>query len=197
MIAPFSDASRHKRALREIVLGARAALPEQVRLSAAAAVAQRVSELPELADLRGVLAYHAMAEELDAMPVAELFRARGSRIALPRIDDPGVLDLHEFDDACELVPGPFGILEPAVSTPRFDIADIDLVIVPGLVFDEHGGRIGYGGGYYDRLLPRLHPGCWRLGVAFDEQVVPRVPTETHDERIDILVTPTKVLRHGR
>ena len=66
------------------------------------------------------------------------------------------------------------------------------MIVPGVAFDETGARLGYGGGYFDRLLPMLRADCARIGVAFDEQVLAEIPAEEHDAHVDVVVTPTRV-----
>jgi 5-formyltetrahydrofolate cyclo-ligase len=65
-----------------------------------------------------------------------------------------------------------------------------------VAFDETGARLGYGGGYFDRLLPMLRADCARIGVAFDEQVLSEIPAEEHDAHVDVVVTPTRVLRPG-
>jgi 5-formyltetrahydrofolate cyclo-ligase len=63
-----------------------------------------------------------------------------------------------------------------------------------VAFDERGMRLGYGGGYYDRLLPRLRPGCLRIGLAFEEQILAEIPAESHDAMVDLIVTQTRAIR---
>jgi len=149
---------------------------------------------PELAIARTVLAYGATPEEIDPAIAVERLRACGATIAYPRIESPGVLGLHVVDDETELVHGPFGLTEPPYDAPGVDPLDIDAVIVPGVAFDRSCWRLGYGGGYYDRLLPLLRPDCARIGVAYDEQVIETIPAEEHDVRLDAVVTPTGVIR---
>jgi 5-formyltetrahydrofolate cyclo-ligase len=69
-----------------------------------------------------------------------------------------------------------------------DPAALDLVVVPGLAFTRRGERLGQGGGWYDRFLPRLHPGCATVGVAFVEQIVDELPLSAHDVRVDLVIT---------
>jgi 5-formyltetrahydrofolate cyclo-ligase len=121
-----------------------------------------------------------------------VLRARGVTIAYPRVIAPGVLDLHVVEDERELVPGTFGLSEPPVAAPPLEPQLVDAVIVPGVAFGISGERLGYGGGYYDRLLPRLRSDCLRIGFALDEQVLADVPAEAHDALMDLLVTPTRV-----
>ena len=98
--------------------------------------------------------------------------------------------LHDFD--AELATGKFGILEPKPGAVRLTALDrIDAVLVPGLAFDETGNRLGRGLGHFDRLL-RQTSGA-KIALAFDFQVLDEVPAETHDARMDFIVTETRVV----
>jgi 5-formyltetrahydrofolate cyclo-ligase len=143
-----------------------------------------------------VLAYAALAEEADPAALVTELRARGVRTALPTVAGPGVLTLSWVDAATPLVPGPFGIGQPATKATFASPDDFDLVIVPGLAFDRNCRRIGFGGGFYDALLPTLRPGALAVGIAFDEQLIDRVPCEAHDVPVDVVVTPGGVFRRG-
>jgi 5-formyltetrahydrofolate cyclo-ligase len=161
---------------------------------AAITAAERPVALPEVASARLVLAYGATPEELDPAPAVALLRARGVAIAFPRVEAPGVLGLHSAGAADPLVRGMFGIMEPSADAPRVSAEAVDAVIVPGVAFDRGLWRLGYGGGYYDRLLPSLGSHCIRIGYAYDEQVLEEIPVEEHDVRLDALVTPSGVVR---
>ena len=86
-----------------------------------------------------------------------------------------------------------------IREPRNDISrevdpqDIDIVIVPGVVFDLHGGRYGYGGGYYDRFLLTVKPGTKKIAIAFDMQVIKKIPFTHSDVRIDSLITESGII----
>ena len=77
--------------------------------------------------------------------------------------------------------------------PRVDLRDVDWVLVPGVAFDARGHRLGYGGGYYDRLLALMAPSVPRVAGAFDLQVQEDVPAAPHDLTVDVVVTPTRTL----
>jgi 5-formyltetrahydrofolate cyclo-ligase len=96
----------------------------------------------------------------------------------------------------DLAPGYCGILEPAADAAPASPDEFDVILVPGIAFDQSCCRLGHGGGFYDRLLPQLAPGALTIGIAFDEQVVDSLPREEHDVPVDVLVTPTRVLRRG-
>ncbi|MDR3687367.1 MAG: 5-formyltetrahydrofolate cyclo-ligase [Coriobacteriia bacterium] len=183
-----------KRAARSRARLARDSVQQTERRSAAHELAFVLLELPELSSVATILAYAALPNELDPMPAIWRMRKRGVRIAYPRIEAPGVLGMHYVDHEMELVPGPFGLAQPSEHAGHAPHQCIDAVIVPGVAFDVQGTRLGYGGGYYDRLLPMMRPECVRIGVAFDEQVLEHIPTEDHDECVDIVVTPARIIR---
>jgi len=186
-----------KRAARIGAQEARACLSRVECRTHAAAIADALLALPELARVRTILVYSALPAELDPALAVTTLRTRGVRVAYPRIEAPGVLGLHVVDHELELVPGPFGLSQPNDHALRARHDSIDAVIVPGVAFDESGRRLGYGGGYYDRLLPMLRPGCVRIGIAFDEQLLPRIPSEEHDVDVDMVVTPSRVIRTAK
>lgn len=193
--AGAADLAAAKAALRDRARAARRAIAPDARELAAEAVAARVLELlGELATHATVLAYRATGDELDPASTVAALRARGARIAFPRVNDLGELDVCEATEDCEYVPGPFGILEPAESSRRLGPSDVDVSIVPGLAFDRTGHRVGYGKGYYDRLLPMLRSDCVTVGVAFDEQLVDDVPHDAHDAAVRAVITPSRTLR---
>lgn len=176
---------------------ARRSLSGAVRRMAEDAVVASALALPELASARAVLAYHALADELDPGPIVEVLRARGLRIAYPRVV-PGAcaLTFHWVGGDHELGPGSFGILEPAENAPSARPDEIDVVLVPGVAFDAACVRIGHGVGYYDAMLPDFPTTTALVGLAFDEQIAEGIDAEPHDHRMHVVVTPTRVIRRG-
>ena len=186
----ISDAKALHRATAR---AARSGVSSEARAAAASAVAERAMALPGVAGARAVLAYAATPEELDPSPLVSALRARAARVAYPRVCGPGALALHWCDDENDLAPGYCGIAEPSEAAAEAESHEIDLVLVPGTAFDEACGRIGMGGGFYDRLLPQLAPGALAIGLAFDEQLVAEVPAEAHDVPLGAVVTPTRTI----
>jgi len=183
-----------KRAARTQALSARAGLDQPTKGVFSADASLRLLGLPELASVGLVLAYAAMTDEIDPLSAVSALRRRGIKIAYPRIESPGVLGVHLVDGERDLVPGPFGLSEPRQEAAPVALHLVDAVIVPGVAFSQNGSRLGYGGGYFDRLLPRLRSDCPRIGLAFDEQLLAELPAEAHDATIDVVVTPTRVIR---
>ncbi|HSK47656.1 MAG TPA: 5-formyltetrahydrofolate cyclo-ligase [Coriobacteriia bacterium] len=188
-----TDGRNQKQALRKHVRDLRCSLSAETCIAHAEAAAENLLSLEELAGARVVMAYAATAEEIDPALAIESLHARGVVVAMPRVEAEGVLGVHLVGWGEDLEPGPLGIRQPAAHTPRVPLDTIDAVVVPGVAFDEAGYRLGYGGGYYDRLLPRLRDDCVRIGLAYDEQVVASLPAEDHDERVNAVVTPTRVI----
>lgn len=144
-------------------------------------IAARVTALGAYRSARTVLCYHSAGGEVDTLKLIERMRSDGKIVCLPAIIGPGVMEARRMD---RLTPGPYGI--PCPEGPLVPPEEIDLILVPGLAFDKSCHRLGRGGGYYDRYLP----GCRgkTVGLAFDCQVVERLPLEAHDAPLDMLVT---------
>lgn len=103
-------------------------------------------------------------------------------------------ELKDFDN--ELCQSSYGILEPKKEYVRVVSCNLlDLVLVPGLAFDTSGYRIGYGGGYYDRLLQRLPQKTITIGLAFEFQIVGNIPVESFDRKVDFIITEERIIRH--
>lgn len=179
-----------KRLLRARVLAARAALPAGERERAAAAVTAALLGLPEVAAARVVAAYVGTGTELPTRPLLDAL-ARRATVLLPVLLPDDGLAWGAYDGS--LVEGRRGLLEPAVAGAA--LADADVVIAPGVAYDLAGRRLGRGGGSYDRALAAVAVPV--VGVALDGEVVPEVPVEPHDRRVDVVVTPTRVLRIGQ
>jgi 5-formyltetrahydrofolate cyclo-ligase len=189
-----------KRALRRAMNERRTQLPVTERQRAARAASERLLELPELRDVaarRGCLAgFISVRAEMDPAAALGEARRRGVRIALPRVADDQCprLRFHLAGDA-DLAPGRFGIPEPGATLPEVSMADIDVMIVPGLAFDQAGNRLGTGGGYYDEWLAQRAPARPRLvGLAYDFQMIDACPTEAFDQAVGCIVTDARVIR---
>ncbi|HEY74930.1 MAG TPA: 5-formyltetrahydrofolate cyclo-ligase [Thermoflexia bacterium] len=176
-----------KAALRRRYLQIRESLaPEQVA-AASAAICERLAGWDRLREARTVMTYLAFRNEPD---LSGLFTLLPSILwVLPRIDGRRLV-LHPYDPD-RLVRHPFGMLEPDPALPAVDPATLDVVLVPGVAFDPQGGRLGFGGGYYDRFLPSTP--ALRVGVTFDACLTDALPCTERDQRMDWVVTPTRLI----
>ena len=109
-------------------------------------------------------------------------------LCFPRVVDDTRIVFHEVQDHGEMQAGVFGILEPLADAPVIAPGAIDVFVCPGLAFDRHGGRLGRGRGYYDRLLANARPDALKIGVCFSCQLVDSVFAERHDIRMDVVIS---------
>ncbi|HYQ98885.1 MAG TPA: 5-formyltetrahydrofolate cyclo-ligase [Casimicrobiaceae bacterium] len=184
-----------KFALRRQVLAARDSLAAEVRAAKAAAIAARIAALPSYARARTVLLTLPFRNEWDTRPLLESALATGKTVAMPRVNAARrMLELHAIvDPARDVAAGPQGIPEPRPECAQIAPLAIDWVLVPGVTFDRAGRRLGYGGGYYDRLLPLLPSPAPRIAGAFQLQIVERVPAGPHDIAVDAIVTEAETI----
>jgi 5-formyltetrahydrofolate cyclo-ligase len=176
----------------------RLALPAAEREACARAAADRLLALPELGRGGCLSGYVAIRGELDPAAALDGARAAGCAVALPRVDTrwPPRLRFHRVAGAGDLGDGPFGLTEPLPSCPEVPVADIDVMLVPGLAFDAAGRRLGHGGGYYDgtgRELRARRADAVMIGFAYDFQVVDACPADENDVAVDLVVTERRLL----
>ena len=184
-----------KRALRERILAARDALEGRTRSEESASIAQRIAELPSFRSAACVVLTLPFRSEWDTHPLLHDALARGAAVALPRVNDVSrMIELHRVRDAlADVAAGYRGIPEPLASLPRVPPADVEWILVPGVAFDVHGRRLGYGGGYYDRLLPLLPPSASKIAGAFELQLVENIPAAPHDLTVNAVATPARLV----
>ncbi len=184
---------RAKTELRAHMKQVREQIPLQERQQLAEAVAERLTGL--LGGVATIMTFLSFGNELPTDRIADRLHAAGRRLAVPHIAGEIIVPL-------EYVPGDpveeavFGIREPADHRP-VPHDEIGAVIVPGLAFDRDGFRVGYGGGFYDRLLRSIPAIALRVGICFHDQVVEEVPRGHLDEALDVVVTDRELIECHR
>lgn len=171
----------------------RKALPASARAERSARIHNALFARPEWREARTVMLFASMRTEVDTSAMERRAREEGKEVLCPRMtDDMAELDPRVWEPG--VVPFEQGRLapEPPPEAPRAAPASIDLVVVPALALDARGARIGYGKGFYDRLLSRI-PRARRVAVAFDFQLIAEVPETSGDERVHTIVTDARVL----
>src|SRR5438105_8614987 len=194
--APTGPALREaKRAMRIAVIELRDALPASERAAASEAIAARIVALPEFAAAPAILLTLPFRSEWDTQLVARAALAAGKALMVPRVDAAArVLSLHRIESLTDaILPGYRGIPEPRADAPHAAAHEVTLALVPGVAFDGAGRRLGYGGGYYDRLLPLLPRAAPRIAGAFEAQLVDEVPAAPHDLSVDLIVTESRIV----
>ena len=146
---------------------------------------------------RAVAAYAAVGDEPPTRPLVEALIRAGTRVVVPAVDGEG-LRWGEVNDWAELVPSSLGLLEPGAlsADAGFLAAGADLILLPALAVDRRGYRLGRGGGFYDRWLPRSPRGRL-VAVVYDDEVVDEVPHEPHDRRVHAALTPGGFVELGQ
>lgn len=187
------DITEQRRELRAAGRLARSRVTGQARAEATEAVVAHLLALPELATARRIVLTAATGDELDLIALRTRLRARGTTVALPVVEGDELVPVDLTPDT-ELRPGWQDVPEPVGPAAA---GPIDVVIVPALVLDRRGGRLGYGGGHFDRFLARRATGAASVGAVFHDQLVAAVPTLDHDVVLDVVVTDAGVWRGGR
>lgn len=180
-----------KNDLRKQVLTARDRLAPGERTAKSREIGERLFALPEFGTARTVLFFASFRSEVETVPMIRRALAEGKRVVLPKVAG-AELELFEIADYAEdVAPGAWGIPEPKSARP-VKLADIDLVVVPGAAFDLHGNRIGYGAGFYDKLLPGFRG--LTAALAFELQIIASVPASAHDVPVKKIVTETRIVK---
>nr|WP_030706951.1 5-formyltetrahydrofolate cyclo-ligase [Streptomyces sp. NRRL F-2580] len=196
-----STASAKARLRRELLAARRALSPGTCR-TAAAQLAVRALELPELAEAQTVAAYVSVGTEPGTRALLDALRAAGKRVLLPLLLPDNDLDWAAYEGPLSLAeaahPGKMRLLEPTGPALGPDaVTGADAVLLPGLAVDGRGMRLGRGGGSYDRVLERLERAGVRPALVvllYDDEVVARVPEEPHDHPVQAVATPSGVRR---
>jgi len=177
--------SDDRQSLRKRILGARDRLTAEIRHEKSGNVMQNFWGLPEMRQWSTLFIYVDFRSEVETLELIHRCLDQGIRVAVPLVDAKAVR---------MIVSGYYDIPEPdPMKTTLVDAGDIDAVVIPGSVFDIYGGRLGYGGGYYDRFLVNDAPQAKRIGFAFEMQVVEKVPVKPHDQPLDILITEKRIV----
>ena len=204
-----------KKAFRRVMLARRDAIPSEKRIEADVLRNMRIRNWEVYKNAELLLFYVSYRSEADTLQLIREALADGRKVAAPKVTGNDMV-FYRITSVSQLVEGYKGILEPdteqavpitgsagATEEPDMPVsasADIEnnslpvhiLLFVPGCAFDEAGGRMGYGGGFYDRFMER-YPDCLRVALAYEEQIVENVPREMHDKPVDIIVTEERIV----
>lgn len=175
-----------KRALRRRILDLRDATDPRARERAAVVVGTSVRDVLRDLGAGSVLAFWSFGSELPTEPLLEALVDEGYRLCLPKVVDRR-LEVRTWRPGDALTQTSFGAREPAEGSV-VPPSRLDVVLVPAVAFDDLGYRVGYGGGFYDRLLPQMRADAARIGIGLAIQRVARVPRDALDVPVDLIVT---------
>lgn len=182
-----------KAKIREILLKKRKNLAKTKIKEKSKKILFKLANLKEYKKAKTVLFYHPIDNEVDtASLIKKELKSGKKQIALLRIcGKTNRMHIHQITDLKDLKIGKFNIKEPYTHHPVIAKKDLNLIIVPGIAFDKSLNRIGYGKGYFDKLLKTLK--CTKIALAYDFQIIENVPAEKHDQKVDIVITEKTIL----
>lgn len=187
-----------KQSLRKSILSLRDQLPGGLKAAHDAAILERLLQMPEYQKAKTLLGYMNFGSEFASEHWAAQVLKDGKRLVLPRVNrHTNLLDLYCVDDLeNQLAPGLWGIREPVVERcERLNaINEVEFALLPGIAFSRNGARLGYGGGFYDRLLASAGRSCPVLAVAaYGLQVVEALPQEETDVGVEWIVAESEII----
>ena len=179
--------------LRKERLAERDLLEVPLRRNKSEQIQTRLFEQQIIRDAKHLFIYVHFRSEVETLALNEHCLAAGKTVSVPMTlrEESRLLAVQITDPETQLKPGCFGIPEPTekqIARATIDPTTINAVLVPGSVFDPLGGRLGYGGGYYDRFLTQDAPQARQIGLAYALQMVEQVPMEDHDQYMDMIIT---------
>lgn len=180
----------NKTELRKELLSKRLKLDQTMVIEKSVLIVDRLLRHSEYLKAKTIMAYIPIKNEVNIKRLIEQAWKDQKQILLPKVDPVNKrMEVYPVVHWNELELGNFQIPEPKIGViPPFPIADIDVVLIPGVSFDQDGFRLGYGGGYYDRFFDRFDVLPYRIGIAFDMQIVDKLPVEQHDYPVNEVIT---------
>ncbi len=139
-----------------------------------------------------ILLYASFKSEVDTWHIAHNLLLKNVQIAYPKCMDNNIMTFHIINKLNQLNNAVYGICEPDISLPEPEITSRTVCIVPALAFTEKGGRLGYGGGYYDRFLSK-YPEIYTVGLAYEKCIAETLPLEEHDIKVKSIITEERTI----
>lgn len=190
----FVDAKKLKKKLLHL----RDTLSEEQQEQYSCRITEQLLQLDLLQEAVTVFVYVDFRSEVQTRRLILQMQSLGKKVVVPvtLLLERDLLPVRITSLENDLAPGYASILEPVKAirnTNSVSPESIDIIVLPGSVFDEYGGRMGYGGGFYDRFVSQKAPQALRIGLCYDLQVVPEAPLQDHDERMDMIVTEKRII----
>lgn len=189
--------AEEKRELRKQMRSRRIGVGASARRAASLAVCARLQQIEALTRPGAAIAiYLAKGDELDLDDFIQWLLGHDVNVAAPVYNKEEEPHFAAFESLHNLETGVLELRMPPAGAAKIPDHALDAVLFPGLAFDRQGGRLGYGGGWYDKVAANLREDAWLIGIGFDCQLVEEVPGEAHDVRVDLIVTESQII-HAR
>ncbi len=177
-----------KEELRKKARETRSSLEEDELLRLSSRIKNNLFSLKEVVETSVINCYASFQSEVYTFDILPEILKLGKTLTVPKKKEKH-LELYDvsYSDIRKLEQNRWGIYEPLGNTKRLDVKEHDIIITPGIAFDLRGNRLGYGGGYYDRLFSSSNRAL-KIALAFEKQIIDKVPSEKHDIRLDMIIT---------
>ena len=182
-----------KETLRAKYKALRDRLPASYRKEAARKIAQKLFSSPQWKRAKAVGLYISSRSEVDTTDIIKRALAEGKLVRAPKVLSDTKMRFFEITGAKDLKKGSFGIPEPKLSCKKVGCSTLDLLIVPGIVFDKKGYRLGHGLGYYDRFLPRAFR-AFKVGLSYGRTLVASLPHDAKDRPVQAVITESGIIK---
>ncbi|WP_028778435.1 5-formyltetrahydrofolate cyclo-ligase [Shimazuella kribbensis] len=179
----------NKNSIRQEMLARRMKMRSPYRVQASRNICEQIKQLPIYKNASSILAYFSVRNEVSLYPLIEDAWKQGKRVSLPSMKQDEIIP-RLFTSPSDLEQSEFHILEPRSGCEKVDLHELDLVLVPGVAFDQQGYRLGFGKGHYDRFFSNI-PDVYKCGIAYHEQIVETIFPEVHDIPMDLVITSGK------
>lgn len=189
----MSAHQEEKTKLRSLFLAKRESLSEVLVKDLSCKISQKIFKFLLLQRFTKLAFYMAKGKEVSLSKAIGKSFVEGKKVYLPKTWlKERRLTFHRVYSFSDLVPGPFGLLEPNPKNEEADLGSLEVIFIPGLAFDVKGYRLGYGGGFYDRVLRETS--ALKVGVCYSFQIVESLPVEPHDVPVDLIITESGIIR---
>ncbi|WP_296779599.1 5-formyltetrahydrofolate cyclo-ligase [Ruminococcus sp.] len=155
-------------------------------------ITERLLEEEKITEADNILLYASFGSEVDTYLLIDKLIEMGKKVALPKCGAERSMSFHLIGSVADLHEGMYRIPEPDIALPQPVITDKTVCIIPGLAFTEEGGRLGYGGGYYDAFISQ-YPEMYTIALAYEEIIVDQLPLMKHDLTVDLIVTEERTV----
>ena len=155
-------------------------------------IAERLLSLDRVREADCLMAYASFGSEVETYGIIDALLGSDTKIAYPRCEDDGIMTFHIIESFADLHEGMYRISEPDITLPQAVITDKTVCLIPGLAFTEKGGRLGYGGGYYDRFLIE-NPHIYTIALSYEELIADELPLLQHDLLVNSIVTEERTV----
>ena len=159
-------------------------------------ITETIIKLPQFINSKNIMLYLSFNKEVNTYPLAAWCLDNGKSVIAPYCiqSTKQIIPFKINNLTNDLTKSTFGIMEPKHNLlEKANIENIDLIIVPGVAFDEHCNRIGFGAGYYDRFLPRKTKNTPTIGIAYDYQLIDTIPQGVYDVPLDFIITEKRIV----